>query len=196
MDFVYVAIKDSSIRHPESYLLNVLQHYCVTNEVLKPLEEENDHTFYNFLFSHISVALSKGFDDNVGRHNVVPVFEKPTIKEFFTVFEKLNGLLFDESDPLKTSGKIISTHIRNCLDTDIGFSESRCSKELLVAFSSYQEGLPSHYTRDHHERKVAAAMQQFSLHARGPAIYNYAAKLKEECDRCWNNDRKLGEDTP
>lgn len=69
MDFVFIATKDSTIRNPNTFLIELLKQYCSTAEP-PPVVEDDDRTFYNFLFSHINIALSKGFDDNVGRHNV------------------------------------------------------------------------------------------------------------------------------
>lgn len=41
------------------------------------------------------------------------------------------------------------------LYTDTKFSEQRCQKVLPLALARYQESLPSHYTRAHHETKVS-----------------------------------------
>lgn len=37
---------------------------------------------------------------------------------------------------------------------DTKFSEQRCQKVLPIAVARYQENLPSHYTRNHHDDKV------------------------------------------
>lgn len=121
---------------------------------------------------------------------MTPVFELPTIKEFFAVFGKLRDLLYDSDTK---EAKTLTTYARNCLDTDIRFSESRCSKGLPVAMSAYQDGLPTHFTREYHERKLAQALQVFALQARGPALYDYASQLKEECDRYWKNGHQMCE---
>lgn len=46
------------------------------------------------------------------------------------------------------------TGLFELLDTDVKFSEARCSKVLPLALATYQEGLPLHYTRDYHESRV------------------------------------------
>lgn len=49
--------------------------------------------------------------------------------------------------------QVFST-LRSMLDTDMRFSEGRCGKVLPLATATYQENLPSHYTRDYHESRV------------------------------------------
>jgi len=40
-----------------------------------PARNGGEFSFKEFLWQHIDMALSKGFDDNVGRHPVVANFE-------------------------------------------------------------------------------------------------------------------------
>lgn len=45
-------------------------------------------------------------------------------------------------------------NLKNCLDVDQRFSEARCNKVFPLAVATYQENLPSHYTKKYHETKV------------------------------------------
>ena len=62
------------------------------------------------------------------------------------------------------------------------------------AVNYYQENLPSHYTRETHERKLILTLQYFTMHSRGPAIYKYIQMIQSECDKFWNNGRKMCEE--
>ncbi|XP_053213180.1 nonsense-mediated mRNA decay factor SMG8-like isoform X2 [Panonychus citri] len=193
-DFVYISTQDPTIRDSHEFLQSLMIKLCSQKQINDIDEESNGgKTFYQFLWSHISTALTKGFDDNVGRHNAVTVFELPVVEDFFLVTEKLHQLFFNlDDDPYKDSLPLLN-QMRNSLDIDTRFSEGRCSKVLPIAFSIYQEGLPSHYTSDFHVRKVAQAMHFFTVQSRGPALYNYLRQLKEECDNFWNNGRQMCE---
>ncbi|KAI1297123.1 Protein SMG8 [Halotydeus destructor] len=193
MDFVFVSTKDATIRKPMDYLSSLVLQYLNGSVEDTTETEDEDHTFYNFLWSHINVALTKGFNDNVGRHSVIPVFEIPTLREAFCVLEKLTELLFENRT--SKQGRSMTNQLENLLDTDVRFSNSRCSKGLPLAMGVYQDGLPSHYTREFHERKVAQALQAFTVHARGPAVFEYAKGLRDDCDRYWRNGRQMCEVT-
>ncbi|KAK2726698.1 hypothetical protein QYM36_007512 [Artemia franciscana] len=79
------------------------------------------------------------------------------------------------------------------MGTDVKFSEIKCSKVLPLAIAAYQEGLPSHYTKEHHETKLAHAVALFSMHARGSMVEKYLAKLEEECVTIWGKGRRMCE---
>ncbi|RWS17652.1 protein smg8-like protein, partial [Dinothrombium tinctorium] len=190
-DFVFIATKDATIRDAQSFFLDLLVKYCNS----EPFEEEkeDERNFYSFIWAHISVALSRGFDDNVGRHAVVPVFELPTVKDFFNVLQKLKEFFYKPVEEMSKEMATVFNQWRSSLDADTRFSEARCAKGLPIAMSVYQDSLPTHYTSDFHERKVAMALQMFTLHARGPALFDYARQLREECDRFWQNGHQMCE---
>ena len=195
-EYVYIATKDPTIRDSSRYLLERLIKYCNTEDkTSSDSEEDSDsesHSFYNFLWTHIGIAHTKGFDDNIGRHAGAPTFELPTPKEFFQIALKLKELLFSENIE-NSSLKTILNSLHSSLDIDTRFSESRCAKGLPIAMSIYQDALPPHYTRDFHERKLAHALQHFTLQARGPALYDYAQRLRIECDNYWQNGHQMCE---
>ncbi|CAN7946565.1 unnamed protein product, partial [Ixodes pacificus] len=129
-----------------------------STELAQSETPSHEHTFSSFLWQHIELALSKGFDDNVGRHPIPADFELPTVSVWFKVAAKLRDLiLFNDS---KSS---VASSLKAALDVDIRFSEGRCGKVLPVASASYQENLPSHYTADYHQRKVCGLLTLFFM---------------------------------
>ncbi|CAN8016446.1 unnamed protein product [Ixodes persulcatus] len=201
-EFVYVRTTSSIREDTVDFFLQKLRTFCSPDYYeslsedflslsLDPAQSEtpsHEHTFSSFLWQHIELALSKGFDDNVGRHPIPADFELPTVSVWFKVAAKLRDLiLFNDS---KSS---VASSLKAALDVDIRFSEGRCGKVLPVASASYQENLPSHYTADYHQRKLAHAFQLFSMHARGPAFQRYAQQLREDCDAIWKAGRQMCE---
>lgn len=59
------------------------------------------------------------------------------------------------SQDKKISGSNQSAMLHSLLDTDVKFSESRCGKVLPLAIATYQDNLPTHYTREYHEGRVS-----------------------------------------
>ncbi|KAM7310608.1 protein SMG8 [Ixodes scapularis] len=130
--------------------------------------------------------LEHSLEDQVYR--ILRKSRLPTVSVWFKVAAKLRDLiLFNDS---KSS---VASSLKAALDVDIRFSEGRCGKVLPVASASYQENLPSHYTADFHQRKLAHAFQLFSMHARGPAFQRYAQQLREDCDAIWKAGRQMCE---
>lgn len=103
----------------------------------QPINEE-EHTFYNFLFNHINTAHSKGFDDNVGRHNVIAVFEKPTVDQFFKVLTTLRGLFFpklnsEAVDKKKDASYILSKYLKSMFESEsLKFADIGTRSKVLV----------------------------------------------------------------
>lgn len=99
---------------------------------------DDDHTFYNFLFNHVNTAHSKGFDDNVGRHNVVAVFEKPTVDQFFKVITTLRRLFFpkpnsESVDKKKDASCILSKHFKSMFESEsLKFADIGTRPKVLV----------------------------------------------------------------
>ena len=191
-EFVFISTKDSAIRNPNEYLLSKLIKFCNPENNADKYLKKNDqaNSFGSFLQNHVQLALTKGFDDNIGRHAAPPIFELPSYKDFFQVLLKLKEIIF-QNDTNET--KTAFTNLRAAFDIDTRFSETRCAKVLPIALSHYKDQLPSHYTREFHEIKVAQAVQQFTHLARGPAIYDYAQQLKSECNNYWQNGHQMCE---
>ena len=134
MNFVFISTKESCVADPDAFFMQMLLKYCAngvttavttatttssssrgsSSPVREPENEDDGHTFYNFLWSHLIVAQTKGFDDNVGRHNVIPVFERPKVSMFFQVLKCLRELLFENS----MDGKSLEDNLRNLINSE------------------------------------------------------------------------------
>ncbi|CAH0392401.1 unnamed protein product [Bemisia tabaci] len=218
-EFVYVQTDIKPSHDWSSYIVNYITDYCDSRKqdtkFLPPAVESNhcsfgfeslpnyensdaEHNILEFLTQHVNQALHEGFDDNVGRYPSYPSqnqFVLPTVKLWFQAANKLHTFLIGKDEKsagvLKLDQSI--TGLFELLDTDVKFSEARCSKVLPLALATYQEGLPLHYTRDYHESRVAHAISVFGIHARGPLLDTYVIKLENECDRFWRNGRQMCE---
>ncbi|KAG8182047.1 hypothetical protein JTE90_013977 [Oedothorax gibbosus] len=153
--------------------------------------ENTEHSFSKFLFQHINLALTKGFDDNVGRYPVPAFFELATVSTWFEAVSKITSAMFTETNESKS--KSFQQTMKTSLDTDVKFSEGRCTKVLPVASAAYQDNLPTHYTEEYHETRLAHALHVFNVHARGPAVQRFAKQLKEDCERLWKNGHQMCE---
>lgn len=97
MDFVYLLTNDTCIRNPDNLLERIMgiQNGKSQSEVLSP-QDSKDSSFYSFLWKHLHLAATKGFDDNVGRHNVVPVFERTNLHQLLKVMKVLKTILLEQ----------------------------------------------------------------------------------------------------
>ncbi|XP_046362085.2 nonsense-mediated mRNA decay factor SMG8-like isoform X1 [Haliotis rufescens] len=144
-----------------------------------------ENSFKEFLWQHIDQAFTKGFDDNVGRNPVPAVFEMASSETWFAVAIRLYKFFFSDSPEGKVSTHL--TTLRSLLETDVRFSENRCSKILPLAESAYQQDLPQHYITTYHLSKLAQAKRVFAQFARGPAFDKYMVQLEEACETWWKS---------
>ncbi|CAE1281555.1 SMG8 [Acanthosepion pharaonis] len=156
----------------------------------KSLSTSSDNSFHDFLWPHIQLAFTKGFDDNVGKRQIPALFEMTTGYTWFSLAAKLYQFFFHDLDK-KSS---VFNKMRFKLDVDIRFSENRCNKVLPVAENAYQDGLPTHYTFSYHVSKFNQAKRVFAQYARGPAYDKYLRQLEESCEKWWKNGRQLCEE--
>lgn len=207
-DFVHISTKQSSIRDSNEFFDELLHYYCnsksdnqkpiglstnICNELLSLDEtEEKERTFFDFLWNHINTALTKGFDDNVGRHNVTPIFELPKLITFSKVLMCLKDFFFKQLvNENNSSLKSIANKLLLSLDTDNIFTETRCSKILPVAFSFYREKLPPNYTQEIHEQKLNQTLQFFTSQVRGLSARKYVKILEQDCEKYWKNGHQV-----
>lgn len=96
MDFVYILARDTCVRNPDNLLEKIMG---INQEKSEESTESPDEssTFYSFLWKHLHLAATKGFDDNVGRHNVVPVFERTNLHQLLQVMKVLKSVLLEQS---------------------------------------------------------------------------------------------------
>ncbi|XP_050413442.1 nonsense-mediated mRNA decay factor SMG8, partial [Patella vulgata] len=147
-----------------------------------------ESNFREFLWQHIELAFSKGFNDNVGRNPVSPIFELPVCDTWFQIALKLHRFFFTDIPEGKPQSHFNT--LRSLLETDVRFSENRCNKYLPLAETAYQQDLPKHYIRSYHLQKLAQAKHVFSQFARGPAYEKYMKQLEESCEKWWKADRQ------
>ena len=95
MDFVYILTSDTCVRNPDHLLERFMG---VQQQEKAPANNSQDEgsSFYSFLWKHLHLAATKGFDDNVGRHNVVPVFERTNLPQLLQVMKVLKNILLEQ----------------------------------------------------------------------------------------------------
>ncbi|KAL3861502.1 hypothetical protein ACJMK2_007534 [Sinanodonta woodiana] len=219
-EFVYVHCKQNEMADPTSYYLNQLRHDSSSPKDSDSLKSRSyqtnrrsflsgsglteglrlsssprnggENSFKEFLCQHVELALTKGFDDNVGRHPVPAIFEITTCETWFTIATKLYEYFFAEKLDPKAQPHLNT--LKSLLETETRFSENRCNKVLPLAESAYQENLPQHYVLSYHLSKLAQAKKVFSQFARGPSCDKYIAQLEESCVNFWKNGRQLCEE--
>ncbi|CAF0716244.1 unnamed protein product [Brachionus calyciflorus] len=155
------------------------------------LEKLDNIEFKNFIFEHINTALTDGFNDNIGRTHVAPVFELPTVNTWYKIYDALLDFFLNE--PKTTKIQTFYSQLKDQIDIDVQFSEKRCKKVLPNAINLYQENLPAHYSKTQHEQKLEMAINFFHHNARGPMFNFYLNQLKNKCNEIWLNGRRLCE---
>jgi protein SMG8 len=80
-------------------------------------------------------------------------FSLPQTPTLGVLLEAANALYNVMVKDSPGSAPVLAT-LHDLLDTDIKFSEARCSKVLPLAISTYQENLPANYTKEYHLNKV------------------------------------------
>lgn len=93
--------------------------------------------------------------------------QTPPLRVLLEAANALHRLLVCDSDEVCSSA--LST-LHDLLDTDIKFSEARCSKVLPLAIATYQENLPANYTKDYHHKKVH---RNSSVKIQNAVVLNY-----------------------
>lgn len=78
----------------------------------------------------------------------------PSVELWFDIAEALYKYFMSEPTGDEKDDSVLQSSMMSAIYTDIKFSEQRCQKVLPLALARYQENLPSHYTRTHHETKV------------------------------------------
>lgn len=72
-----MSLEDSSVSKKNEYIENGSIDDFAFSSINSSsfVNKENDHSFKAFLWQHVDLAFTKGFDDNVGRHLGMSVFE-------------------------------------------------------------------------------------------------------------------------
>jgi len=85
-------------------------------------ELDNLSPFVDWLTEHTELALSRGFDDNVGRNPVPAMFELVTLSDWFAIVSQLHQVFWAD---VPTDSRLHSQFIllKSLSDIDIRFSE-------------------------------------------------------------------------
>jgi len=85
-------------------------------------ESRDDSPFADWLMRHVELALTHGFDDNVGRNPVPAVFELAALGDWFAVVGQLHHVFWAD---LSVDSRLHSHFIplRSLSDADVLFSE-------------------------------------------------------------------------
>ena len=144
--------------------------------------------FRNFIFEHTKKALNEGFNDNIGRTNVTPVFELPKASVWFKLYDALVDFFLKNPKSHKVLNQY--SQLKAQIDIDGNFSENICKKNLPSAISLYKENLPAYYTKAQHQQSLEKALHIYVSNARGPMYNTYLEQLKSECISIWQNGRQ------
>lgn len=86
----FIDITDNRQKIPSESCGSILENGSLF-ELISATHENSEHSFSKFLFDHINLALTKGFDDNVGRYPVPAYFE---VFHYLWIFHyKFNNIL-------------------------------------------------------------------------------------------------------
>lgn len=154
-------------------------------------EDQDATLFRKFVFQHVQTALNDGFNDNIGRTNVNPVFELPTSNSWHKIYDSFFEFFLKE--PKSSKIQSYYAQLKSHIDIDVQFSENRCRKVLPTALNAYQENLPGHYTKKQHQQRLDQAVSVYHANARGPMYKHYLEQLKTKCSDIWQNGRQLCE---
>ncbi|GBP65638.1 Protein SMG8 [Eumeta japonica] len=187
-EFVYISTEEQVGKTRDlSTLVRDLVLLCAGEE-LKAGSIEGRQGFKQFLQSHIDQAFSEGFDDNVGKYAMsTSFFELPSAESWRTAAQSLVPIYLKKPSKGDTEGQ--RNVLWDALATDVRFSQARCAKVLPIAQASYAEGLPTHYSSQHHAHKVSVAVGVFSTMARGPLAAAARAQLEAACEATWRTRR-------
>ena len=196
-----------------SYSANRQQQQQQQNNTFELYDYESQ-LFANFLYQHVSIAFKEGFNDNIGRTNIAPIFELPKLSNWIRIYENLYEALFNIKTTIASNLPIVQTsastpaaneqkltsiktkmlqnisQIKPYADIDVKFSMNRCKKSLPSALNVYQEGLPQHYTRKQHSLRLEKARHIYCLSARGPMFKKYLQQLEADCLNIWKQGRQ------
>ena len=99
-----------------------------SNAIIKN-QEQDTNLFRKFVFEHINTALNEGFNDNIGRTNVHPVFELPKASTWNRLFDSLVDFFLNKNKSPKI--QLQYSQLKAHIDIESQFSENRCKKYFL-----------------------------------------------------------------
>jgi len=78
--------------------------------------------FVDWLMQHVDLALTYGFDDNVGRNPVPAMFELASVSDWFAVVHQLHHVFWADV-PVDSRLHSYFMPLKSLSDTDVQFSE-------------------------------------------------------------------------
>ncbi|XP_039750612.1 protein SMG8 isoform X1 [Pararge aegeria] len=179
-EFVYMSSDaDTGNARDVSSLIRGLVHLCTGTEP----DPAPQRSFRQFLQSHLDLAFGEGFDDNVGKYAMsTSFFELPSASSWRAAARALAPIYLQSPPP---EAQEAGGALFDALATDVRFSQARCAKVLPIAQASYAEGLPAHYSSQHHVHKVGVALGVVEAMARGPLAGAARARLTAACAATW-----------
>ncbi|KAM3966969.1 LOW QUALITY PROTEIN: nonsense-mediated mRNA decay factor SMG8 [Aphomia sociella] len=190
-EFVYMsADEEAGGARDVSALLRALVRSCDEPPAPRP-PPPPPTSFKQFLQGHIDLAFGEGFDDNVGKYAMsTSFFELPSASSWRLAAQSLSPLYAGEA-AAAASGSAGApagpAALYDALATDVRFSQARCAKVLPIAQASYAEGLPAHYSSQHHAHKAGVALGVLQSMARGPLAAAARARLQAACRATWRS---------
>ncbi|XP_063699019.1 nonsense-mediated mRNA decay factor SMG8 [Culicoides brevitarsis] len=158
----------------------------------------NKKRFQSLIMEHVREALSHGFDDNLSKYRGKGHFSIPSFKQWIEAFRLLYKIFIENTMDInfEANDAQYAAYIENfhgIVDIDEKFFEDACQKGLELGMSTYNEGLPHHYSFAFHEQRKRDALAAFSTIARGPLYDSYYEKLKDACESVWGNGKQACE---
>ncbi|XP_048477898.1 nonsense-mediated mRNA decay factor SMG8 isoform X4 [Plutella xylostella] len=188
-EFVYINADDAAGRARDvGSLLKGLIHLCSGVPQEPPCDRPS---FKQFVGGHVELARAGGFDDNVGKYAMTTsFFELPSAHSWQLAARALAPVyLSPPRAPRAPRDDEPGGALYDALATDVRFSQARCAKVLPIAQASYMEGLPSHYSSQHHAHKLSIAMSVLETMGRGPRAGGARAALRASCEAAWRARR-------
>lgn len=189
-EFVYISSEEvvGNARDVSS-LLKGLVRVCIGENA--PDSGETRQSFSEFLQTHVQRAFAEGFDDNVGKYAMTTsFFELPSAATWRKAAQVLAPIYLHVPESMDDNEKENKNNaLWYALATDVRFSKARCAKVLPIAQASYTEGLPSHYSTQHHLHKVNVSVRVLETMARGPLAAKAVSSLVTQCEATWRNRR-------
>ncbi|CAH2085817.1 unnamed protein product [Euphydryas editha] len=182
-EFVYISAEsDRDCARDVSSLIRGLVQLCAGTE---PEGQPQRSSFRQFLQGHLDLAFGEGFEDNVGKYAMsTSFFELPSATSWRCAARALAPLYLRAAPSEGDTGALF-----DALATDVRFSQARCAKVLPIAQASYAEGLPPHYSSQHHAHKVGVALCVVEAMARGPLAAGARERLRAACSAVWRARR-------
>ncbi|XP_063540160.1 nonsense-mediated mRNA decay factor SMG8 [Cydia strobilella] len=178
-EFVYMSAEEAPCARDVSALVRGLVRRCAGVEPIDNRPERGG--LRQFIQGHVDLAFGEGFDDNVGKYAMsTSFFELPAASTWRSAAQALAPLYLES--PAAEGGAL-----HDSLATDVRFSHARCAKVLPIAQASYAEGLPAHYSSQHHAHKVSVALGVLHTMARGPVAGAAEARLRAACTAAWRS---------